>query len=65
VLFVGDPKHCDAAGGWYYDEPAPTETARITLCQATCDLDKASVDIILGCDTARLDGQCFLPGPPP
>lgn len=44
---------CDAAGGWYYDDPQnPT---RIILCPATCDAIRADtaakIDVLFGCDT--------------
>jgi hypothetical protein len=35
AFYVESPSKCDAAGGWYYDDPnAPTS---VRLCQATCD----------------------------
>jgi hypothetical protein len=48
----GDPRNCDRAGGWYYDDPdAPT---MIKLCEATCDsLSSGSIQVEFGCDTVE------------
>jgi hypothetical protein len=48
--FNGDPKNCDTAGGWYYDNPAaPT---MIKLCDATCRaLNGSAIQVAFGCDT--------------
>lgn len=48
---MGDAQSCDAAGGWYYDDPlAPT---RIELCAATCDaLSRGSIQVEFGCKTS-------------
>jgi len=50
--FMGDPKNCDANGGWYYDNPkAPT---MIKLCPATCQsLSSGSIQVEFGCDTVE------------
>lgn len=48
--FMSDPGNCDAAGGWYYDDPAnPT---KIKLCDSTCrELQRGRIQIQYGCDT--------------
>jgi hypothetical protein len=50
--FMGDPKNCDANGGWYYDNPkSPT---MIKLCDATCQsLSSGSIQVEFGCDTVE------------
>jgi hypothetical protein len=50
------PAACPATGGWYYDNPgAPT---KLSLCPATCNAvkadAKASVQILMGCQTNTL-----------
>ena len=48
--FNGDPKNCDSAGGWYYDNPAAPTT--IKLCDATCRaLSGSAIQVEFGCDT--------------
>ncbi len=53
IGYVADYSACDAAGGWYYDDPAAPTT--IVLCPASCDVIgvamSGSVDIALGCET--------------
>jgi len=50
--FKGDPANCDAAGGWYYDNPAaPT---MIKLCDASCrSLSGSAIQVAFGCDTVE------------
>jgi hypothetical protein len=47
---MNDANNCDAAGGWYYDNPsAPT---LIRLCDSTCQsLSGGSIQVEFGCDT--------------
>ncbi|MBK8256534.1 MAG: VWA domain-containing protein [Polyangiaceae bacterium] len=44
---------CGSGAGWYYDNPASPQ--KIILCDATCELVKASnkagIDIVFGCQT--------------
>jgi hypothetical protein len=48
--FMSAAANCEAAGGWYYDDPArPT---KIKLCDSTCAaLQHGSIQIQYGCDT--------------
>jgi Mg-chelatase subunit ChlD len=48
--FMGDPKNCDDAGGWYYDNPASPKL--IKLCESTCEaLSAGSIQVEFGCET--------------
>ncbi|HYQ03024.1 MAG TPA: vWA domain-containing protein [Polyangiaceae bacterium] len=50
--FMGDPKNCDASGGWYYDDPKSPKV--IKLCDATCrSLNAGSIQVEFGCDTVE------------
>jgi hypothetical protein len=45
--------------GWYYDKQFPEDPTRILVCPDTCEAiraeEQARIDILLGCDTLKID----------
>jgi len=56
IPYVGDPRDCDARGGWTYDiDPALGDPSSIEVCPQTCDAfaQGGSIEIRVGCETVR------------